>query len=269
MAYGDPPPRGRAVILEALAPLGFHAMLVLARVGAAVMLLPGLGEAEVPATIRLSLALALVAALLPGLAPGLPPLPAEAPELLRLIALETAIGLWLGLLARLLALALAQAGQVAGLMIGLASPLQAAGDPMLGAQAVALARMLALLGAVVVLSSGLYALPLRALAESYAALPPGAPFRAGVAAESVAAMAAESLALALRLAAPLVLLALLGNLALALLARVAPQVQVFVLATPAQILAGLALLALLLPALSAAWAEAMRHGLHAALPLPG
>lgn len=249
-----------------LATLAFQAVLVLARLGAMVMLMPGLGESEVPATIRLALALALVLLLLPVLGPALPPLPGEAPELLRLVALETAAGLWLGLLARLLALALAQAGQVAGLMIGLASPLQ--GDAMLGTQAVALARMLGLLAASLVLSSGLYAVPLRALAESYAVLPPGAPLPAGPAAGRVAEAAGESLGLALRLAGPLVLMAVLGNLALALLGRVAPQVQVFVLAAPAQILAGLALLALVLPALVGAWGEALRAGF-AALPSPG
>ncbi len=244
---------------DLLAPLAFHAMLVLARIGGAVMLLPGLGEAEVPATIRLALVLALVALLLPVLGPSLPPMPEAPTELLRLVALETAIGLWIGLLARLLALALSQAGQVIGLMIGLASPLQ--GDLLFGAQGVALSRMLALMAAVVVLGSGLYALPLRALSESYAVLPPGAPLAAGPVAESVTVAAGESLALALRLAGPFVLLAVLGNLALALLSRVAPQVQVFIIAAPAQILAGILLLALLLPALLATWQEAARSGL--------
>lgn len=248
---------------EALAPLAFHAVLVLARIGGAVMLLPGLGEAEVPATIRLLVVLALVALLLPGQAPMLPPLPEAPAELLRLVLLETAIGLWIGLLARLLVLALSQAGQVIGLMIGLASPLQ--GDLLFGAQGVALSRLLALLGAALVMGSGLYAVPLRALAESYAVLPPGAPLAAGPVAEAVAAAAGESLALALRLAGPFVLLAVLGNLAFALLGRVAPQVQVFVVAAPAQILLGLLLLAVLMPPLLAAWQEAAGTGL-AALP---
>lgn len=239
-------------------------MLALARIGGAVMLMPGLGEAELPPTVRLAVALALVALLLPGQAPHLPPMPEAPAALLRLLLLETATGLWIGLLARLLVLALAQAGQVIGLMIGLASPLQ--GDLLFGAQGVALSRLLAMLGVVVVLASGLYAVPLRALAESYQVLPPGAPLDAGPIAGSIAAAAGESLGLALRLAGPFVLLAVLGNLGLALLARVAPQVQVFILAAPAQILAGILLLALLLPALLEAWGEAARAAL---LGLPG
>ena len=244
--------------------LAFQAVLLVARIGGAVMLLPGFGEAEVPTTLRLALALALVGMLLPVLAPALPALPAEPAELLRLLLIETAVGLWLGLLARLIALALAQAGQVGALMIGLASPLQ--GDALFGAQATALSRFFALLAALLVLGSGLYALPLRALAESYAVLPSGAPFAAGTAAESVALALGESLALALRLAAPLILLAVLGNLALALLGRVAPQVQVFILAVPAQVLAGLLLLALLLHTSLEVWGAMLREGFGA---LPG
>ncbi len=247
-----------------LAVLAFQAVLLFARLGAAAMLLPGLGEAEVPATVRLAFSLALVALLLPPLAPALPAMPEAVAELLRLVALELAIGLWIGLLARLLLLALAQAGQVVALMIGLASPLQP--DAVFGAQGTALGRMFLLLGAVAVLGSGLYAVPLRALADSYRALPPGLALPVGEAAESVAAAVGESLAIALRLAAPLVLMAVLGNLALALIARVAPQVQVFVVAAPAQILGGLVLLALVLPALLEAWGEALREGMLAGLP---
>lgn len=239
-------------LLASLPVLAFQAVLLFARLGAAVMLLPGLGEAEVPATLRLALGLGLVVLLLPAIAPGLPA-PPEAPgEALRLVALEALAGLWTGLLARVLVLALAQAGQVLALLIGLASPLQ--GDAVLGASATAPARMLALLTAALILSSGLFAMPLRALAESYAILPAGAPWPAGPAAEAMARMAGASLELALRLAAPFVAGAVLFNLALGLLTRLAPQAQFFVVAAPAQILGGFALLALLLPTILALWA---------------
>jgi flagellar biosynthetic protein FliR len=246
-------------MLDALPALAFHGVLVLARLGAAVLLLPGLGEQDVPPAIRLALVLALVAVMLSGLAGSLPPMPAELPELLRLILTETAIGLWLGLLARLIALALAQTGQVVALMIGLASPLQT--DPMFGAQSTATGRLFTLMAAVLILSSGLYGLPLRALAESYVVLPPGDPLPLGQTAETVARAVADSLALSLRLAAPLVLAAMLGNFALGLLARVAPQMQVFIIAAPAQIMGGLLLLGLLLPVMLSVWLAAAGDGL--------
>ena len=192
--------------------------------------------------------------------PGLPAIPEGLPEpLLRLILIETAIGLWLGLLARLVALALAQAGQVMALMVGLASPLQT--DPSLRRAMTATVRLFTLRRHAGAFDPGLYALPLRALAESYAVLPPGEPLPLGRSAETVAQAVADSLALALRLAGPLVLAAVLGNFALGLLARVAPQVQVFTVAAPGQIIGGLLLLGLLLPAMLAVWLAAAGDGL--------
>ena len=236
-------PDARKAILASLAPMAFHALLIFARVGAAMMLLPGLGEVEIPAGIRLAIALSLVPVLMPLLSDGLPPVPEAPAELVRLIVLETLAGLWIGGLARLILLALAIAGQTAALMLGLASVLVQ--DPSLGVGGTALSRMFGMMAALFVLATGLYALPLSALAGSYALLPAGDPLPAGLAAESLAAVGAESLALALRLAAPFILAAVLFNLALGLLARLAPQVQVYFVAVPAQILGGFVLLGLI------------------------
>jgi flagellar biosynthesis protein FliR len=241
---------------DELPALAFGAVLVAARVGGAVMLLPGLGEPEVPPTVRLCLLLALVALLMPPLAPGLPALPAGVPELARLVATESLIGVFLGLLARAAVLAMAQAGQVAALMIGLSSPLQT--DAVFGGQTTATGRLFGLLAAVLVFNTGLYALPLGALAESYSVLPPGEGLPLDRGAEAVVGAVAASLGLALRLAAPLVLGAMLGQIALGLVARLAPNLQVFAVASAGQILAGLLLLALALPAVVPVWASAVQ-----------
>jgi flagellar biosynthetic protein FliR len=247
--------------LQSLPALAFQAVLVFARLGAAAMLLPGLGEEDVPTTIRLGLALTLLALLLPALAPAMPAAPDDAAEAARLLIQEVLIGLWLGGLARLVALALAVAGQLIATLIGLQGLLTP--DPALGGQGTAIARALGLATAVLVLASGLYGVALRALAESYALLPAGAPMPTGLAAETIAMAGAASLDLALRLAAPFIVGAVVLNLALGLLARLAPQVQTFFVAIPGQIVAGIGLLALLAPALLATYAEALRAGFDA------
>jgi flagellar biosynthetic protein FliR len=139
-------------------------------------------------------------------------------------------------------------------------------DPSLGGQATALGRAFGLATAVLVLGSGLHGIALRALVESYAVMQAGAPLPLGVAAESIAVAGAASLELALRLAAPFVIAGMVLNLALGLLARLAPQVQTFFVAVPGQILGGLALLALLASPLLATFAEALLGALEA---LPG
>jgi flagellar biosynthetic protein FliR len=243
-------------MLEELPALAFGAVLVASRVGGALMLLPGIGEPEVPPTVKLCLLLALVALLLPPLSPGLPALPDGVPELARLVTTESLVGVFLGFLARVAVLSLAQAGQVAALMIGLSSPLQT--DTVFGGQGTATGRLFGLLAAVLVFNTGLYALPLGALAESYSVLPPGQGLPLGEGAEAVAGAVAASFGLALRLAAPLVLAAVLGQVALGLVARLSPNLQIYAVAGAGQILAGLLLLALVLPALVPVWAAAVQ-----------
>ena len=58
-----------ATLLDALPGEAFALVLVLARIGCACMLLPGIGEAELPATVRAGFAIALSALLLPIVSP--------------------------------------------------------------------------------------------------------------------------------------------------------------------------------------------------------
>ena len=211
--------------MAALPGWGFAFGLVLARVGAAVMLLPGLGEAELPSVVRAGLAVALTALLLPGIGPAVPVPPADPLVGAGMVAAELVTGLWLGWLARLLVQALPIAGQIVSYMLGLSNVLQP--DPVLGAQSTALARLLGLAAPVLLLASGLYALPIAALAGSYRLIAPGALLPSGDASESVVQGVAQAFALALRLAAPFVLASIVWQIALALLARLVPRLQVY------------------------------------------
>lgn len=244
--------------------LAFAFMLVLCRTAAAVMLLPGLGESEPPVILRAGLATCITVLVVPGIAPSLPPEPASFLLLAAMIAGELLVGFMLGWLARLLALALPAAGQVISLMTGLSSVLQP--DATLGAQSAAIGKLFNLLAPVLILSTGLYALPLGALAGSYSVFPAGlAPPSGDMAAVTVSAVGA-SFALALRLAAPFVLVSVVWQVALGLLSRLVPQIQVYVLALPGQVLGGMLLLALLAIPILQVWLSAARTGF---LALPG
>ena len=250
--------------LAALPDMVFRALLMLARIGAVVMLMPGLGEQEIPANIRLGLGLALVMVLYPVLSPSLPVAPDSVGEMLRLTLIEIVIGVWYGGLARLVTLAMNMAGQLFALLLGLSQMLVP--DPAIGGQNAVTGRFFALISVVLLLSSGLYALPLRALAESYAVLPVGQGFLAGPGAEAMAAAVGQSFIVALQLMAPFLLLYVVLNVAFGLLARIAPQVQIYFLVVPGQIVLGLLLLALLLPAMLGLYASIARETF---LALPG
>lgn len=246
---------------QTLLSLAFAFMLVVCRSGAAVMLLPALGESDPPVMVRAGLALAIAVLLVPVVAPSLPKEPASFIGLAGMVAGEILAGGLLGWLARLIALALSGAGQVISLMIGQSSVLQP--DPVLGAQTAQVGRLFNLAAPVVILTSGLYAMPLNALAASYAVLPAGATLPSSDLAEIAVRTVGESFDLSLRLAAPFVLMSMLWQAGLGLLARLVPQIQVYFASLPGQLLGGLLLLALLSGPIINAWSESMREAFSA------
>ena len=145
--------------------------LVLARVGAAMALLPGLGESVAPAIVRIGLALSITILLLPELQPMMPPVPAAGLAMGLMIAGEVITGLWFGWIARMIVLALPMGAQFIGYLIGLSSVLQP--DPELGAQSSALGKLFEMAAPVLLLASGLYRLPLIALDGLFQLIPPG------------------------------------------------------------------------------------------------
>lgn len=252
-----------AAFLAALPGWAFAFALLIARIGSACMLFPGIGEAELPGTVRAGFTVALVALLLPAVAPLMPPMPADIWRLAGMVGAEIVTGLWLGWLTRLLLLALPVAGQIVADMAGMTNVLQP--DPSLGPQTAALSRALNLAAPVLILASGLHALPLAALAGSYRLVPPGALLPAADTAAQVTRAVADAFALALRLASPFVLASVLWQVGMGLLARLVPRLQIYFAAMPGQILGGVLLLALLMGALLGTWQSGVQDGL-AVLP---
>ena len=127
--------------------------LVLARVGAAMALLPGVGEAVAPAIVRIGLALSITILLMPELQPMIPPVPAAGLTWGLMIGSEVITGLWFGWVARMIVLALPTGAQFIGYFIGLSSVLQP--DAELGAQSGALGKLFEMAAPVILLVTGL------------------------------------------------------------------------------------------------------------------
>lgn len=248
-----------AAFIAALPDWSFAFVLLLGRIGGAVALLPGLGEAALPPMLRAGMALALTMLLLPVIGPSIGPQPDSAVQTVGMLAAELGTGLWFGWLARLFALALPIAAQFIAYLLGLSTVLQP--SPDLGAQTSALARLAELLAPLLLLSTGLYTLPLLALAGSYRLIAPGALLPAADGTVTALHSLGAVFALALRLAAPFVLAGMVWHLAIGLMSRLVPRIQVYFTAMPGQILGGLLLLALLSAAILGAWLDAVRDGL--------
>ncbi|MEI7806391.1 MAG: flagellar biosynthetic protein FliR [Hyphomicrobiales bacterium] len=217
-------------------------MLVFARIGTMVMLLPGIGEISVPARIRLTLALVLSAIILPlHRSAYVVDLTAIGPVLL-MIGQELLIGAVLGLTARLAISALQIAGSVVAQQLGLG--FVTAVDPTQGQQAAIVGNFLTVLGITLIFATDLHHLVIAALNDSYKIFQPGEIPATGDMADLITRTISTAFRIGIQLSAPFLVFGLLFNLGLGLLSRLMPQMQVFFVGMPLSILLGFMLLLL-------------------------
>lgn len=230
------------VILPQLQGVVLVYLLTFSRAGAMIMLLPVIGDAGVPARVRLAFALAVSAALVSVTARYYPTTTPPPIELATMIARETTAGVLVGAMARLIMAALETAGTLIAIQTGLA--FATTFDPGQGTQSAMVSAFLSLIGTLLVFESGLHHLAIGAIAGSYTLLPPNQVLPTGDMAEMALGLVAGSFALGLQLAAPFLVFGLLIYATLGVLSRLMPQLQIFFLAMPISILAGFVLLML-------------------------
>jgi flagellar biosynthetic protein FliR len=218
-------------------------MLVFARVGTMVMLMPGLGERFVFNRAKLAVAV-FIALLLMPVGRSLMQVPSEPAALLSLLISEILIGGILGLSARLIMSALQTAGVIMANQIGLG--FATAVDPSMGQQNPTIGNFLTILGITLILVTDLHHLAIGAIHHSYAILPPGAYPSVGDASALGLQAVSKAFVIAVQMSAPFIVFGLLFNLGLGILSRLMPQFQVFFLGAPASILIGMAILAAIL-----------------------
>ena len=222
-------------------------MLVFARIGTMLMLLPALGEQNVSPRMRLTFALVLAAVLLPlhrsayHIDPG-----ALGPALVMLVE-EILVGAVLGLTARLTISALEVAGSIIAQQLGLG--FVTAVDPAQGEQGVIVGNFLSMLGLTLIFATNMHHLVIAALSDSYTLFAPGEVPAAGDVAALMTRTVAGAFRIGVQLSAPFIVFGLLFNIGLGVLSRLMPQMQVFFVALPLSILVGFVLLVLVLGAM--------------------
>jgi flagellar biosynthetic protein FliR len=218
-------------------------LLVFARTGAMIMLLPAIGDVGVPPRVRLGLALAVSLALLPVVQHSYPAVAANSPMALGLlVAQEVTAGAVVGAMARLIMSALSVAGNLIATQIGLAYAQTL--DPSMGEAGAVMGNFLTLLGTVLIFTTNLHHLAIGAIQGSYALIPPGQALPTGDLAELAVRLVSGAFTLGFQLAAPFLVFGFALYAAIGILARLMPQLQVFFVAMPINILAGFLLLIL-------------------------
>lgn len=214
-------------------------VLVFARIGTLVMLMPGIGERFIMSRGRLSLAF-FIALMITPMARPLITLPTETAGLVSLLISEILIGLSIGVCVRMLMASLQTAGVIVAQTMGLGFAMTV--DPTGGLQNPSIGNLLTMLGITLILASDLHHVSIAAMHESYRMLPPGGlPEMSDMVQLAIRAVT-QGFALAVQIAAPFVVFGLLFNIGLGVLARMMPQLQVFFLAIPASILGGMLVL---------------------------
>jgi flagellar biosynthetic protein FliR len=239
-------------------------LILFARVGAVLMLLPVFSEDSIPARIRLMIAFAMTLGLWGLLSPGAIPVAATAGDgLVQVLVSELLIGLGLGTLVRMMFLAAATAGSIVSLQIGLTSALVP--DTMQGGSTTVLSRIANLTAALVCMAMLIHHMWIEAIIHSYAVFPVGGLPATGDFASLAVKTASRSMALAVGLAAPMIVYGIVFNVALGLAARLTPALQIFFVAQPLNLLLGIGLFVMLLGTILATFARAFATWLQAGL----
>jgi flagellar biosynthetic protein FliR len=218
----------------------FAFLLVFTRLGAAIMLLPGIGEAYVSPRVRLILALMVGLVVTPIAQPLMPPIPGSPLGLTVLLCAEITIGVFLGMLSRILISAMHTAGMIIAFQSGLAAAMMF--DINAGTQGSPFGNLLSIGAVTMLFALDLHHLMLTGVADSYTLFAPGTYPPVGDFAQMATQIISSVFSIALAFAAPHIVVGLLVYLAGGLMSRLMPAMQVFFVIMPAQILASIFIL---------------------------
>lgn len=230
----------------------------LARVIALIASAPILGNRQIPARIKVALALIITLIIAPTLNIPTDLDPASAQGLFILIQ-QIIAGLIMGFAIRLIFTAVEMAGDLAGMQMGLG--FASFYDPQNAAYTPVVAQFLGIIAALLFLSVNGHLYMLAALSDSFRSFPISASIPSANAFRTIAEWGGTIFSNALQFALPLIGALLISNLALGILTRSAPQLNIFAVGFPITLAVGFAALMLSIPYL----APLMEYFTHAAL----
>jgi len=228
-------------VLEKL--LGFA--MILTRISAFFLLIPVFGWKTIPVRIKVAVTV-LMAIFFSTVTPStISPKPVSPVQAILLIANEATYGLALGLMAALLFSVVKLTGRIIERQMGLV--MAEIFDPLTGDRSRPLGSLLEMVFIILFLSANGHHLFLLIIARSYEAFPAGSiPTTTVLASGAIKAGSAMLLA-SLRLAGPMLAAFLLLLVALAILARIVPEMNILFLSLPLRVGLGLLMAIMFLP----------------------
>jgi flagellar biosynthetic protein FliR len=211
--------------------------LVLGRMAGLFSAIPLFGGKMVPARVKLATVFAMTLVFFPIVRAGLPQIPTDSVSLGLLMIREALIGVSLGLLSQVIFSAVEFCGQIIGHQMGFNAA--SLFDPAMGTQVSIVSVMLNLFGVLIFMVMGMHHVFIRAIVESYSVVPVGAWHISGGLLQFMIATTTGIFILAIKLAAPVMVSLLAATVALGIMARSFPQMNIFMISFPLNIGLGL------------------------------
>lgn len=230
----------------------------LTRILGLLMLAPVFGHSSVPRRVKIGLGvfIALI------VAPTLPPMPdvgLGSWQGLFILIQQLLIGMAIGFIMRIAFAAVEAAGEIVGLQMGLG--FASFFDPQSAGQTVVISQFFNLLAALLFLAVNAHLLLLGILTESFKSLPISPQQLSAAGFYSVATYGSVVFSVGLQLALPLIAILLMTNLALGILTRSAPQLNIFAIGFPITLGVGLIALDITLPYFAPQFEHLLHNGL--------
>ncbi|MDB5359953.1 MAG: flagellar biosynthetic protein FliR [Rhodospirillales bacterium] len=223
--------------------------LVFCRLAAAIGLMPGFGDAYVNMRARLVVAATISFAVTPIIQSdyGLPAEPQNTFRLFALMADEIFIGAFLGLMGRVLLASLETGGAIIAMQTSLASAITF--NPGATSPETLPASLLSAMAVVLIFATGIDHMLIRAVVESYQAFPADALPPFNDMSQAMARLVARGFLISVELSAPFLIVGTVFHVSQGLIAKIMPQLQVFYIGLPLQVMGGLILIGLTVPPL--------------------
>lgn len=227
----------------------FLFLLLVARLSGFLTVAPFFGSRNIQPSLRFFLALLLGLTFVPLFPVARFPAPPDLVSSALLLLREVILGLVLGYAAGVVFSAFTVAGQILDLQVGFG--IVNVFDPQSGVQVPLLGNLLYLLALIILLSIDGHHLLLQALWASWQAVPPAGAWNAPHLLWQIVRATTVMFVAGIEIAAPVLVALFLADLALGVVARTMPQLNIFVVGLPLKSVLGLGLLALSLPTLGA------------------
>ena len=222
-------------------------LLVLFRVGAILFFVPILGDKQVPPQVRAGLALVIAVCLFPTVDHSRIVIPPHIFIFAVALVTEVMLGITLGLLTRMLYGAVQLAGRLMGIQMGFG--MVNVMDPITGVQVSIISHFQEIILTLVFLSINAHHYFIEALAATFQIIPPLGISLPGTLQEIVITAGAHMFYLSVKIAAPVMITITLTYLAMGVISKTVPQMNILIVGLPVTISLGLIMLMLTVPVL--------------------